>query len=159
MQVTNRSTSVVVYTLDELKVRRNFAPNETKDIPAEELETLYQQEGGNATIRDYLMVHDKNWMETHYPGVPIEYFWTAADVQQCLEHDSLELFKETLQYAPEGVLDIIQDLAWRLPVNSLDKMRAIKERTGFDVEAAIQHMAEPGEEQPKPQQTSRLRKE
>jgi len=41
MQVTNRSTSVVVYTLDELKVRRNFAPNETKDIPAKELETLY----------------------------------------------------------------------------------------------------------------------
>lgn len=159
MQVTNRSTSVVVYTLDELKVRRNFAPNETKDIPAKELETLYQQEGGNATLRDYLMVHDKDWMEIHYPGVPIEYFWTFDDVKNCLENDSLELFKETLQYAPEGVLDIIKDLAWRLPVNSLDKMRAIEERTGFNVEAAIAHSSDSKEEQPQPRQTSRLRKQ
>lgn len=87
MKVTNRSTSAVGYELEELKVRRNFAPNETKDIPAKELETLYQQDGGYNLLRDYLMVSDKSWMEKHFAGAPIEYFWTVDDVKKSLLED------------------------------------------------------------------------
>ena len=167
MKVTNRSTSAVGYELEELKVRRNFAPNETKDIPTKELETLYQQDGGYNLLRDYLMVSDKPWMEKHFAGAPIEYFWTVDDIKKSLFEDSKELFEETLDYAPEGVLDIIKDLAWRLPISDMNKVAAIRDKLGFDVLAAIEHMkpktAPPSEAtveapKPKPHTTSRLRK-
>ena len=38
--VTNRSAGMVVYTIPEEGIRREFTPGETKKIPFEELEKL-----------------------------------------------------------------------------------------------------------------------
>lgn len=160
MKVTNRSDSIAAYELDEMKVKRNFAPNETKDIPTKELETLYQQEGGYNLIKDFLMVHDKKWVEEHFPDVPIEYFWTVADIKNCLLTDPEDLFEETLDYAPQGVLDIMKNLSWQLPISDYTKMEAMRKKLGFDVRHAIEIMTQQDTASTTQQThtTSRLRK-
>lgn len=141
MKVINRSDSTVTYELPELSVRRTFSPGEEKDITGKELETLYQQTGGYPLIKDFLLVGDRDWVLRHYPDAPIEYFWNFDDIRKCILEDSPELFSETLDYAPEGVVDVIKRLAWQLPMTDLNKVEALREKTGFDAQAATQLMS------------------
>lgn len=145
MKVTNRSDGNIVYSLPELNIRRLFSVGETKEIPNKELEALFQAAGGMELIKDYLLLEDKNWVKSHWQDVPVEYFWKDEEISNCLLHDSQELFQETLDYAPTGVLDIMKKLSWQLPISDLNKIHAILEhpRLMFDVQAAISIMKSP----------------
>lgn len=158
IKVTNRSDGNVTYTLEELRVRRVFNINETKEIDEAELEALYQTDGGQRLIKDYLLVQDKEWVRKHWDA-PIEYFWGQPEVKKCLLEDDLDLFKETLDYAPAGVLDLIKTLAWRLPITDLNKIGAIRDKTGFDVLLAIESMKSPGTNTTAAPQPTRRRRE
>lgn len=158
IKVTNRSDGNVTYTLEELRVRRVFNINETKEIDEAELEALYQTDGGQRLIKDYLLVQDKEWVRKHWDA-PIEYFWGQLEVKKCLLEDDLELFKETLDYAPAGVLDLIKTLAWRLPITDLNKIGAIRDKTGFDILLAIESMKSPGTNTTAAPQPTRRRRE
>lgn len=137
--VTNRSDSNVTYSLDELRIRRVYTPNETKEIEVAELEALFQMDGGATLIKNYLLVKDKDWVMSHWDA-PIEYFWGREDIEKCLLTDSLELFEETLRYAPEGVIDIVKTLSWQLPLADLNKVEALRAATGFDAQLAAEVM-------------------
>ena len=50
---------------------------------------------------------------------------------------SLDEFKDALDFAPLGVIDLIQDLSVKLPISDIHKRQALKEKTGFDVDRAI----------------------
>lgn len=160
MKVTNRSDGNAVYALPEFNKRRLFSVGETKDLPEKELESLFQMAGGLEIIRDYLLIEDKDWVKQHMPDVPIEYFWKEDEITQCLLNDSYELFTESLDYAPAGVLDIIKRLSWQLPLTDLNKIQAmlVHPRLGFDVLAAIQIMKSP-EAQPLQDKKERRRRE
>lgn len=157
MKVYNRSDSNVTYSLPELQTRRVFALGESKDLDAKELEALWQMDGGMTIIKDYLCVDDKAWIEAHWPDAPIEYFWKTEDVRKCLLEDPIDLFQETLEYAPAGVIDLIKMLAWQIPITDLNKIEAIRQATGFDTLAAIEVMSASKQRQ-EPQKKERLRK-
>lgn len=156
MKVYNRSDSNVTYSLPELNTRRVFALGESKELEPKEMEALWQMDGGMTIIKDYLCVDDKEWVEAHWDA-PIEYFWKTDDVKKCLLEDSLELFQETLEYAPAGVIDLIKMLAWQLPISDLNKIEAIRQATGFDTLAAIEVMSASKPRQ-EAQKKERLRK-
>ena len=103
MKVINRSDGNVVYSLPELNIRRVFVPGESKDLSEQELNALWQIDGGASLLRNELMVQDEEWVNKTMPYAPIEYFWLIEDVDKCILEDSLELFKETLEYAPAAV--------------------------------------------------------
>lgn len=133
MRVINRSGGAVVYSLPELNnTRRVFNLSEVKDIDEKELEALYQLPGGVELIKDSLFVDDKDWVKRHWDA-PIEYFWDTEDIKNCLLNDPLDLFEETLDYAPAGVLDIMKALAWQIPLADLNKMNLMMTKLGFDV--------------------------
>ena len=79
--------------------------------------------------------------------------------QQKLLDEILDLFKETLEYAPEGVIELIKEYAWRLPCNDLNKIHAIKEKTGFDAQLATQAMKPKEVTESAPVKQGRLRRE
>lgn len=145
MKVTNRSDGNVVYSLPEFNKRRLFSVGETKEISDKELESLFQAAGGMELIKDYLLVDDKEWVKQHWADVPIEYFWGEEEITNCLLHDSLDLFSETIDYAPDGVLDIMKRISWQLPLSDLNKVNVMREhpRLGFDVQAAVEIMKLP----------------
>lgn len=158
MKVINRSDGNVAYSLPELNVRRVFTPGSYKDIDQKELEALWQTDGGHNLIVHYLLIEDRDWVKAHWDA-PIEYFWQAEQITKCLKEDDLELFKETLDYAPAGVMDLIKAISWRMPLTDLNKIAAIKDKTGFDVMQAIEVMKSPAKKPAAPVKQRRRREE
>ena len=64
---------------------------------------------------------------------------------------SLDEFLDCLDFAPEGVRELIKVLAVELPLNDVAKRKAIFEKLGFNVDKAIeieQESADADEEKP-----------
>lgn len=156
MKVYNRSDGNITYSLPELDTRRVFSLGECKELDPKEMEALYQMDGGKTLIEQYLLVDDEQWVRDHWDA-PLEYFWKDEDIKKCLKEDTLDLFEETLEYAPLGVIDLIKMYAWKLPITDLNKVEAIRQATGFDVIAAIEVMAASTPRQA-PAKKERLRK-
>jgi len=60
---------------------------------------------------------------------------------------SLDAFLDCLDFAPIGVIDLIKTYAVALPLSDYNKRQALKEKIGFDVDAALQHKQEEKEEE------------
>lgn len=161
MKVMNRSTGSAVYSLPELNIRRVFNVGEIKEIKEEEILLLYNSNAGRAMLKHVLQVQNKEFIREHiWPEAPIEYFWTIDDIKKCMLEESPELFADTLDFAPEGVIDIIKDLAWRGPLNDLSKCEVLKKKFGFDPIAAHNIMTKKLPDEPEqPKKQGRLRKE
>ena len=140
--VKNRSSSVVVYRIPESNLRREFAPGETKPIPFEELEKLTYQEGGRELLENFLQIMDEIPTTELNINREVEYDMSEADIQKLLLSDPLDNFLDALDFAPIGVIDLIKSMAVSLPLTDIDKRRALKDKTGFDVDAALHHLEE-----------------
>lgn len=138
-KVTNRSSSLVFYSIPERHIHRKFMVGETKMIDHDELEALSYQPGGPSVIRDYLYIADLE-AATEFSGtLEPEYHLDAAGVKNLILNGSLDEFLDCLDFAPEGVIDLIKKLAVDLPMSDANKARALKEKTGFDAFTAIKN--------------------
>lgn len=140
--VMNRSHSTVVYSIPDTNIRRTFAPNEVKKISYSELEQLTFIPGGSNIIAKYLLVPDPKALENLGIYPEQEYFMTEQEIKDLLIKGSYDMFLDCLDFAPEGVLQVIKDLAVHLPLNDVAKREAIKDKLKFDVSAAIAHERE-----------------
>lgn len=135
--VTNRSSSLVYYSVPELHVNRQFTPNETKTIGYHELEALSYIPGGAALIQNYLRIKEEDGIEAFNGKPEPEYYLDEEGVKKLILSGSLDEFLDCLDFAPEGVLDMIKTLCVKLPLTDTSKAAALKEKTGFDALAAI----------------------
>jgi len=140
--VKNRSGGSVIYSIKEDGIRREFHPGEEKRISFEELEKLSFQPGGRILIERYLQITDKEVTDSLNITTEPEYYMSEADIKELILHGSQDAFLDCLDFAPVGVIDLIKRMAVSLPCNDIMKRRAIKEKTGFDVDKAIQHVEE-----------------
>ena len=141
--VLNRSSSMVGYTIPELNIRREFQPGETKKIKFSELEQLTYQPGGTTLIQDYFLIREQEVTDALNIQTEIEYYMNEDNVKDLILKGSLDQFLDCLDFAPEGVLEMIKKLAIELPMNDVEKREALKKKTGFDVDSAIKNkMAE-----------------
>lgn len=146
--VTNRSNSTVAYR-NERGDQRLFVPSETKKIPYEELEKLALTRGGKNIINKYLLIQDTKALEDLEMKVEPEYNMTEAEVIKLLKEGSLDQFLDCLDFAPEGVIQLIKTNALKMRLNDVSKREAIKKKTGFDLDKAIANIdAEKAPEEP-----------
>ena len=138
--VKNRSSSTVVYRIPESNLRREFAPGETKRIPFGELEKLTYQQGGRELLEQFLQIIDETVTEDLNVHREVEYNMSEEQVRELLEVGSLDAFLDALDFAPIGVIDLIKSMAVQLPLTDLNKRKALKEKTGFDVDKALVHL-------------------
>lgn len=156
--VTNRSASVVVYSIPEDNIRRYYEPGETKKIRHAELEKLACQQGGPILIANYLLIQNEDAVkELGVPSEP-EYFMTEKEVIELIKTGSLDAWLDCLDFAPQGVIDMVKKLSVTVPLNDYEKRRALKEKTGFDVDAAIKHIEEEREETKEAEKTAPKRR-
>lgn len=139
-KVLNRSTSKVIYNLPEDKIRRVFAPGETKSIPYWELEKLTFQPGGCNLIADYLLIENEEAIAKIGLIAEPEYYMKKENVIKLMKEGTIEAWYDCLNYAPQGVIEMIKDLSTSLPLNDVAKRQMLKEKTGFDVDAAIMNV-------------------
>ena len=142
VRVRNRSNSVVIYRVPDLGVRREFAPGETKILPAVELVALAQKNGGLSILRNELYIDDVETVNETTMHVEPEYYLDDQGVKDLLKNGSVDALLDCLDFAPDGVIDLVQKYAIELPVTDTRKIQAIKEKTGFDVSLALKHKAE-----------------
>lgn len=142
VRVRNRSNSIVIYRVPDLGVRREFAPGETKTLPAAELVALAQKSGGLSILRDELYIDDPETVNETTLHVEPEYYLDDNGVINLLKEGSVDALLDCLDFAPGGVIDLVQKYALELPVTDTRKIQAIKDKTGFDVSLALKHKAE-----------------
>lgn len=145
--VKNRSASTVVYRIPESNLRREFAPGETKQIPFGELEKLTYQQGGREMLEQFLQIVDEAATSDLNVHREVEYDMSEAQVRDLLLGGSLEAFLDALDFAPIGVIDLIKSMSVTLPLTDLNKRKALKDKTGFDVDKALVHIEEEKAEQ------------
>ena len=145
--IKNRSGSHVVYSIPEIGVRRSFAPGEIKKITFEELEKLTYQPGGMEILTRFLQIQDSAVLNNFNMKVEPEYHMNEQQVANLILNGSVDAFLDALDFAPDGVIDLIKRMCISLPVTDYNKMKALKEKTGLDVEAALKNIRAEKEEE------------
>ena len=144
--VKNRSAGVAVYKIPELGVRRSFQPGEVKQISAEELEKLTYRPGGMAMLSNFLQIQSDEGLKRVGLNPQPEYHMSEQDIAKMMVSGSLDEFLDCLDFAPPGVIDLIKKLSVTLPLGDISKRKALKEKTGFDCDAALKHVMEEKED-------------
>lgn len=140
MRVKNRSISVVGYSIPDLHIRRRFVPGEVKDIPKEEIIRLRYQAGGDFLLANYLQIHKDDIKQLELGNQELEYYYSEDQVKELLLKGNLDAFLDALDFAPQGVIDLIKRYAVELPLNDLSKIDALKKKTGFDATKALANL-------------------
>ncbi len=140
VSVTNRDNCTVMYIIPDLgNLRRTYQPGETKEVTVEELKKLSYIRGGDVLLRDSLMISDKELAEELLnKEVEPEYYYTKDEVKKLLLEGSLEQLEDCLDFAPQGVVEWIKELAVELEINDIAKRHAITKSTGLNVTKAIE---------------------
>ena len=140
--VKNRSSSMVYYRIPEANIQREFAPGEIKRITFGELEQLTYQPGGRELLENFLQIVEEEVTTDLGVHRELEYDMSEAQVRDLLLTGSLDAFLDALDFAPIGVIDLIKAMAVQLPLTNLQKRKALKDKTGFDVDKALMHIEE-----------------
>ena len=135
--VTNRNNGYTGYQIPDTGVRRNFAPGESKRISKEELMQLSYIEGGEYLLKNYLIVNNDKTLEELNISVQPEYYYTEEEIKELLTTGSLDQLEDTLNFAPDGVIEIIKDMAVKTELPDTRKRKMISEKTGFNIDNAI----------------------
>lgn len=149
IEVTNRDRGSVGYIIPDLgNLNRQFESGETKTITFEELEKLSWVPGGKYILDNCLVIHDEEAISELLNKVEPEYYYSKEDIEKLLTTGSIEEFLDCLDFAPDGVKNLVKDMAMALPLNDVVKRKAILDKLGFDVTKALElkAIAEPEKE-------------
>ena len=136
VEVTNRNNGITGYTLNS-GMERIFNINETKKIPLEELQEVEAMPGGEYLLRNYLMIKDKTALDYLNVEPEPEYFYTENEIKELLLNGTLDQLEDCLNFAPQGVLDILKDKAVSLEIPDMRKRDLISKKLGFNIDNAI----------------------
>ena len=139
VEVMNRSDGSAGYTLEDSGIHRNFTAGEIKKIPMSELRSLSYIPGGLVLLKQFLQVRNREAVEELIGEIEPEYNYSADDVLKIMTQGSYDQFLDLLDFAPEGVRDIIKDYAVKYELNDVRKREAIFNKYGFNVDNAIKN--------------------
>ena len=148
-RVKNRGASTVVYKIADKGIRREFKPGQIMSISSEELEELTFQPGGTLILSQFLQIMDLDGIQAARIKTEPEYHYSEQDIAKLITSGSLDAFLDCLDFAPIGVIDLIKKMSISIPMVDIQKRKALKEKTGFDVEAALKHNEEDKEDDQK----------
>lgn len=138
LNVKNRGTGNVSYNLPELGIYRDYTAGEIKKgISFNELEKLTYIPGGKKLIEKYLLINDQDVVEELGLHVEPEYYYDEQAVRALLVSGTIEQLLDCLDFAPEGVLDLVKKISIEIKLNDIAKREAIKDKLKFDITAAL----------------------
>lgn len=136
VEVKNRNNGYTGYTLTS-GICRQFNIGETKKIDIEELKELSQMEGGEYLLRNYLIINDQSALDFLNINPEPEYWYDEPEIRTLLESGTLDQLEDCLNFAPQGVIDMVKEIAVKTEVPDTRKRKLILEKTGFSVDNAI----------------------
>ena len=150
IKVYNRDRGVVVYEVPDLHVLRTYHPGETKTVSFEEIEKLSFMPGGRKVLQDSLLIENKEAYDAIFGenNVVPEYYYTREEIVRLLTLGSYEQLVDCLNFAPDSVIDLVKEEAVAIPLNDVAKRELILQKTGFNVNKAIEIKKEAAAEEP-----------
>ena len=144
VEVTNRSNGSVVYRIPERNLRREFHPHETKTLSSKEIAEVVAQPGGRELLYHYLLIQNQEVLRDILNVQEQPEYWLTEEkiAGGWLNSCTLDEFKDALDFAPEGVIDLIKKYAVSLPLNDVLKRQAILDQLNFNVNVAIENSKE-----------------
>lgn len=137
VEITNRNNGYTGYYIPDINRRRNFAPGETKKVELDELKQLSYIDGGEYLLKNYFIINNKDALSQLNMEVEPEYYYTEKEIKDILLNGSLDQLEDTLNFAPNGVIELIKQIAVSEEIPDIRKRKLISEKTGFNVESAI----------------------
>lgn len=140
VRVKNLTDNPVVYLIPEDNLRRVYGPYEEKNIKEDELQKLFYQPGGAMLLQEFLQVQDKDLAEEFGVDAEVfehEYSWDKDKVDSVLLKENIDVLHDALDFAPEGIIDLIVERAVALDIADINKRELIKKYTGRDVNQMI----------------------
>lgn len=138
IKVYNRNNGTTGYVIPDLNINRNFQPDEVKSITFEELEKLSFIPGGRYIIENFLYIDNQEAVQELIGQVEPEYFYTDEHINKLLQSGTVDQLADTLNFAPQGVVEKLKEAAVETQLNDISKRKLIAEETGFDVTKAIE---------------------
>ena len=141
VKVRNMVDYNVGYKIEEDNIRRQFSPHEVKTVTAGELRKLDYTRGGHVLLTSYLAVQNKSLAQefgVDEDSYANEYNWDAAKVDQVLLSEPVEVLQDAMDFAPEGILQLIKDRAIALRLDSMDKRKVISDAMKIDLNGMIE---------------------
>lgn len=158
VKVTNRSRGSVGYKIPDMNnLQRHFEYGETKLVPEEEIRKLDWTPGGHILIKDYLKVDSSELVEELLHEVEPEYNYTEKEIKELLLGNDMDAFMDCLDFGPDGVIDMMKDLAVRLEIPDVRKRDAISKRTNSNIDNMIKLNQMSKEEDTEPVETKQRR--
>ena len=130
VKVTNRSDGSLSYNIPDLNLIRRFAYGETKELTVDELRKLSYIPGGQYLLDNDLYIENEDLVRELLGEVEPEYSYSEADVRNLLVNG--------LDFAPDGVKDLVKKVAVETELNDVRKREAIMKQLNFDVTKAIE---------------------
>lgn len=139
--VINRHSGTVVYEVPDNYggLVRRFSAGETKEISFGELEQLSWTQGGAELLKSYLVLKNEEAVKLLLGEVEPEYYYSEADIKNLLLAGSVEQLLDCLEFANDGGIEILKSLAVECEVPDTRKRQVIFEKTGFDINKAIEN--------------------
>lgn len=131
--VTNRDNGGVTCLLSNNKAI-SFNAGETKRVPLDDFIELKSTDGGAKILRDYLVINDKEALEILGLDPEPEYYYSKEDIKKLLSEGSLDQLEDCLNFAPEGIIDLLKDIALEIELPDSRKRALIKDKIGFNID-------------------------
>lgn len=138
--VQNLTNNDVVYIDDNGGIIRRmvFHAQQTLPVEKEVIERMQYDTGGAILLKDFLSVKDEDMRSSiGVPADQIEYNWTKKDVKELLTSGEEDALRDALDFAPQGIVDMIIDMAVDMPLNDRNKVEIISEASGRNIEMMI----------------------
>lgn len=160
IKVRNLTDHTVVYMSYDGR-RRAFAGQQTMKLPVEELRQLAYSRGGLVLLRNHLSIDNKELAEEF--GIQSdtydnEYQWTKEDVDRVLLSGDMDELLDALDFAPNGIIDLIINRAVNLRIPDIAKRKAISEATGRNINSMIELVEDSEQEVEAPAEKPKTRR-
>lgn len=134
--VTNRNSGTTGYTLTN-GYRRQFAVGQSKEISLDELRELAGIPGGDYLLEHYFIINDQTALDFLNIHTEPEYFYNEEDITNLLLNGSLDQLEDCLNFAPEGVIELIKSVAVKIKLPDVNKRDLILKKTDFNITNAL----------------------
>lgn len=138
--VQNLTNNNITYIDDNGGLKRRFVFRAQQSIPMDKdvINRMSYDTGGARLLKEFLSVKNEEVRESiGVPNDQIEYDWTSKDVIELLTNGEEDALKDALDFAPQGIIDMIVDEAVEMPLSDRNKIEIITEMTGRNVENMI----------------------
>lgn len=135
VKATNRASGSLGYNIPSLRISRFWKrPGEAITLPIEELKELYLTKGGKIIVDELLMLDDEQvYFEITGKSTEPEYKYTEKEIVFLLTEASDAQLFDCLDFAPSGVLSLLETLAITRKPNTTAKIDAINKKFGIDL--------------------------